>query len=109
MKRIVLAASMAALSFIPATAQTTAPTTAAPPPTVTGTTATDAKSDKPAKPLTGANSFTEAQARGRIEKAGFTGVSPLKKSDDGIWRGTAMRAGAQTPVALDFKGNVFNQ
>lgn len=57
-------------------------------------------------PLPGANSFTEAQARDRAIAAGVTDVSALKKDDQGIWRGTAKRDGASTPVAIDFKGNV---
>jgi putative membrane protein len=65
-----------------------------------------APSTDPNAPLTGANSFTESQAKDRIEKAGFTQVSSLKKDDNGIWRGTAMRGGTQTNVALDYRGNV---
>jgi len=58
------------------------------------------------QPAAGANSFTEAQAQERIEKAGFTEVKGLKKDDQGIWRGTAMQSGKQVNVALDFQGNV---
>ena len=54
----------------------------------------------------GSNSFTEAQARGRIEDAGFADVSDLRKDDQGIWRAKAMRNGSPTEVGLDFKGNV---
>jgi putative membrane protein len=57
----------------------------------------------------GANSFTEGQAKSRIEKAGFSNVSDLKKDDQGIWRGTATKDGKSTPVGLDFKGNVAAQ
>jgi len=57
-------------------------------------------------PLAGANSFTEAQAKERMEKAGFTQVSNLKKDDQGIWRATGMHGGKQTNVALDYRGNV---
>lgn len=55
---------------------------------------------------TGANSFTERQARAHIGHAGFSDVSTLAKNGDGIWRGSARRAGATVRVALDFKGNV---
>jgi hypothetical protein len=58
-------------------------------------------------PVPGSNSFTEGQARGRIEDAGFRDVSDLTKDDQGIWRGRATRGGAQTSVALDYQGNVF--
>lgn len=57
----------------------------------------------------GANSFTESQARSRLNKAGFTDAKDLKKDDQGIWRGTAMHGGKQVSVGLDFKGNVAAQ
>jgi putative membrane protein len=59
-----------------------------------------------AQPAKGANSFTEAQARTRLEKNGFQNVSELKKDDDGIWRGTAERDGSKLNVWEDYKGNV---
>jgi hypothetical protein len=62
-----------------------------------------------ATPLAGANSFTEGEARNRIEARGFTAVSDLKKDDQGIWRGTAAKDGQTVKVALDFKGNVFSE
>lgn len=58
-------------------------------------------------PVPGANSFTEGQARSRIEDAGFTGVTDLQKDDQGIWRGKATRGGAPADVAFDFQGNIF--
>ena len=60
----------------------------------------------PAAPVPGANSFTEAQAKARIEEQGYTDVSELAKDKDGIWRGKAKKAGAMVSVALDFQGNV---
>lgn len=54
----------------------------------------------------GHNSFTERQARRHILKSGYTQVSGLTKGPDGVWRGSAMKNGAQVQVALDFKGNV---
>jgi hypothetical protein len=61
-----------------------------------------------AGPVKGANSFTEGEARSRIEDKGYSNVSALKKDDDGIWRGHAMHGGQQVNVALDFQGNVFH-
>ena len=58
-------------------------------------------------PVKGSNSFTEGEARSRIEDKGFSNVSALKKDDDGIWRGRAMKGGQQVDVALDYQGNVF--
>lgn len=57
----------------------------------------------------GANSFTEGEARRRLEKAGFRDVRDLKKDADGIWRGSAMLDGKPAQVGLDFKGNVAAQ
>jgi len=54
----------------------------------------------------GANSFTEAQAKSRLEAAGYTNISDLKKDEQGFWRGTAMKDGKRVNVALDFRGNI---
>jgi len=59
-----------------------------------------------AAPSEGANSFTQSQARKRMEKAGYKHVSSLTKDDSGLWQGTAMRDGQKVRVALDYKGNV---
>ena len=58
-------------------------------------------------PVAGANSFTEGEAKSRIEARGFANVSELRKDDQGIWRGKAMHNGRSVDVALDFQGNVF--
>jgi hypothetical protein len=60
-------------------------------------------------PLPGANSFTESQARDRIEASGYTAVTGLKKDEQSIWRGTAMEGGKPITIALDYKGNVVAQ
>lgn len=57
-------------------------------------------------PASGANSFTERQARGRITKAGYTAVSRLKKDEHGSWQGTARKGRTTVRVGLDYKGNV---
>ncbi len=57
----------------------------------------------------GANSFTEAQVRSRLEEAGFKDIADLKKDDQGIWRGKAMQSGKSVMVGYDFKGNVASQ
>jgi len=54
----------------------------------------------------GANSFTEAQARRRLEQNGYSQVSSLIKGKDGIWRGTATRNGASGQVTVDYKGDI---
>lgn len=57
-------------------------------------------------PVAGRNSFTEGQAKSRIEGAGYSNVSGLQKDDQGVWRGKADKAGTKTDVSLDFQGNV---
>jgi putative membrane protein len=54
----------------------------------------------------GSNSFTEAQARSRLEGAGLSNVTDLKKDDQGIWRGKASRSGKSVNVGFDYKGNI---
>lgn len=54
----------------------------------------------------GANSFTEAQAKSRIEKAGYSDVSKLSKDDQGIWRGEAMKGGEKLQIGVDYQGHV---
>jgi uncharacterized protein YdeI (BOF family) len=57
-------------------------------------------------PVKGRNSFTEGEAKSRLEKDGYSNVSQLKKDDDGVWRGRAMRDGRQVEVSLDYQGNI---
>jgi len=52
------------------------------------------------------NSFTEGEAKGHLESAGYTNVSGLTKSADGLWTGKATKDGKTMDVALDFKGAV---
>ena len=58
-------------------------------------------------PVAGRNSFTEGEAKSRIEKTGFSNVSNLKKDDDGVWRGRAIKDGKTVDVSVDFQGNVI--
>ena len=55
---------------------------------------------------TGANSFTEGQARKRFRGRRPGEVGGLAKDDQGVWRGKAMRDGKPVSVGLDYKGNV---
>jgi putative membrane protein len=57
----------------------------------------------------GANSFTEAQAKSRLEDAGITGVTGLTKDENGIWRGRGSWQGRSVAVGLDFRGNISAQ
>ena len=51
----------------------------------------------------------EGQAKSRIEANGFANVSELRKDDQGVWRGKAMKDGKSVTVSLDFQGNVTAQ
>lgn len=125
MKKLLLGLALIGAGTLPAFAQSTPPagTTTAPPAATTAPTTrsdnarTGANSSTPAvqtdntrqntaAPVPGANSFTEGQARSRIEGAGFSAVTGLHKDDQGIWRGRATRGGQQVDVSLDYQGNV---
>ena len=60
-------------------------------------------------PVKGANSFTQSEAKSRIESHGFTNVSALQKDQDGVWRGTAVKDGKSVQVSVDYQGNVDSQ
>jgi len=62
--------------------------------------------NNPGAPVAGANSFTEGQAKARIESRGYANVSGLAKDKQGLWRGTAMKDGQSVNVTLDYQGNV---
>ena len=57
------------------------------------------------QPASGRNSFTMSEARGRLERGGYSEVTALTKDANGIWRGSAMKDGTKTGVWLDYKGN----
>jgi len=48
-----------------------------------------------------------AQAKSRIEAAGYTNVSSLTKDKDGVWRAMASKGGTSSNVSLDYQGNVL--
>jgi hypothetical protein len=96
--------AVGSLSAGSALAQSAAtPPSSTPPAVATTTTPPPANA-----PVAGANSFTEAQARKRIEEHGYSNVMNLKKDEQSIWRGTATKDGTSVPVALDFHGNVVS-
>jgi putative membrane protein len=78
-----------------------------PVPPAVSTTSADSKTA--AAPLAGANSFTESEARSRLQAHGYTDVSELKKDDKSIWRGTATKDGKPSAIALDYQGNIVAQ
>ena len=60
-------------------------------------------------PTSGANSFTEAQARGAMEKAGYTDIGSLTQNAQGHWQAEGMKGGTKTMVSVDYKGAVTPQ
>lgn len=58
-------------------------------------------------PVAGRNSFTESEAKSRIEKMGFSNVADLKKDDNGVWRARASKDGRMVNVSVDYQGNVI--
>jgi opacity protein-like surface antigen len=66
-------------------------------------------SNTSAAPVAGKNSFTESQARDRLEKHGYTQVTGLQQDNQSIWRGKAMKDGKPVDVALDYQGNIVGQ
>ena len=63
----------------------------------------------PGAPAAGANSFTEGQAKSRIETNGFSDVSGLAKDAEGVWRGKAKKGGQSVDVSVYFQGNVTSR
>ena len=106
MKNLVFA-MLTSLIAVSAHAQTL-PSKAPAPSTTGASTATPraGTAPEPGAPLPGANSFTETQAKARIEELGYSNVSALAKDANGIWRGSAMKDGRSHNVALDYRGNI---
>ena len=59
-----------------------------------------------AAPAEGANSFTEGQAKSRLESNGFSNVTGLSKDGQGVWRGKAAKGGQTVDVSVDYQGNI---
>ena len=63
----------------------------------------------PSAPVAGRNSFTQGEAKSRIEARGFTNISDLQKDDYGVWRGQATKDGQTVSVSVDYQGNVVTR
>jgi hypothetical protein len=102
MYKMIFAAALLSVSAVTTLAQT------APATTTNGDTPAVATPDSKnaTAPVEGANSFTESQAKSRIEKAGYTDVKDLKKDEKGIWMASGMKDGKPAMIALDYQGNV---
>lgn len=103
---VLAAGSVAAQTTTPPAAQpkpeavTTSPAT----PTIASPTTTETAVPTELEP--GANSFTEGQARSRLEHEGVV-VGGLAKDNSGVWRGQGTKDGKTVQVAIDFKGNII--
>lgn len=101
MRVMIFAAALVGVSVTVTLAQTSVPSTSGNTPAVA---TPDTKN--PTAPVAGTNSFTEAQAKDRMEKAGYSGVSGLKLDDTGVWRASATKDGKSIKVSLDYQGNI---
>jgi hypothetical protein len=70
---------------------------------------TTPESINPDAPVEGANSFTEDQAKTRMEEAGFSNVANLNKAENGIWMASGMKDGSAVSISLDYQGNVVSK
>jgi hypothetical protein len=75
-------------------------------PTVPDVNRTATATPAPGQPAAGANSFTQGEARSRLQSNGFGKIAGLKKDESGVWRGRAEKGGQQVNVWLDYKGNI---
>jgi hypothetical protein len=81
----------------PCSTTTTLPSVAAP----------TAPTPAPAGPQSLASgALTIDQAKSRIEKAGYSSVSGIRKDPKGVWRANAVKDGQTVTVTLDADGNV---
>jgi len=56
-----------------------------------------------------ANSFTEGQARRRIEDRSYSNVDQLHKDHNSIWQTEATKDGRRLRVGVDFRGDVVEE
>lgn len=62
--------------------------------------------NNPGAPVAGANSYSQSEAKSRMEAMGFTHVTMLAKDDTGVWRAHARKGHHKVIVSLDYQGNV---
>ena len=103
---VAVLAFLAACVSPPLAQSNSTPSTTSTPPAVS---TSNAESKTTEAPVPGKNSFTEAEAKKRLESFGYTAVSALQQDAQSIWRGTAMKGGQRMAVALDYQGNIVSQ
>ena len=104
---VVTLALLAAVGSTSSFAQTNATGNSSATPPAVSTSNAEAKTS--AAPVPGKNSFTEAEAKKRLESFGYKDISALHQDGQSIWRGTATKGGQQMAVALDYQGNIVSQ
>lgn len=100
MKNLVIAGAVTLLSTVAFAQQPAANTSGQTPAIATPET------KNPTAPVAGQNSFTEAQAKERLEAAGYTAVTGLLLDSQGVWRAKASKGGTTSDVGLDYQGNI---
>ncbi len=60
----------------------------------------------PSAPVKGENSFTEEQAKTRMEEAGFSNVMALTLDNEGVWHATGEKDGSPVMIKMDYQGNI---
>lgn len=101
MKRVIFATALLAASALSANAQTATPSADPETPAVA-----TPETSNPTAPVEGANSFTEDQARARLEENGYSSITGLKLDDKGVWQASATKDGKSVTVTLDYQGNI---
>jgi opacity protein-like surface antigen len=110
MKRLLAAAVITVLTGVALASGAVAQNTGPPAnPNASTPAVANPNANNPGAPATGANSFTEGQAKSRIGAAGYSNISGLTKDKDGIWIGKASKGGATVDVGLDYQGNVVSK
>src|SRR5262245_57975567 len=74
------------------------------PPADTSKQNTTAQTEVPAPAAPAATMLTEADARTRLEGAGYTNITGLMQNPDGTWNATATKDGATTTVTVTDSG-----
>jgi hypothetical protein len=104
MRKILLALTAVLMASSAGFAQSQKPTTSQETPAVA---TPDTKN--PGAPVQGKNSFTESQAKSRLEKAGYANITNLQLDDQGVWRASATKDSKPVQVALDYQGNIVTK
>lgn len=63
----------------------------------------------PSAPVKGENSFTQDQAKSRMEEAGFTNVMGLTLDNEGIWHAAGEKDGGSVMIEMDYQGNITSK